>query len=137
MHVFPKAHLRRFRLRATRAYPKEYIELLFGSKSGSRFIIQHLETLKHKATRSILEFDNDHFEDVVAQTIAKTGLEFLGTIHTHTQGLPEPSEMDNVWAIYCEEHVFAINMITKTKSGRPKHALSLWLPQKPLDVVVV
>ena len=80
--VVDKKEEARFRRRALRRYPYEYIEALWGQVRGdTMYICAFVKMLHTSSDRAIFLADNemdDHVEDA-----EEHGMHFLGTIHTH------------------------------------------------------
>ena len=131
--------LRGYKRRAARAFPKEYLELMFGTVSGQNITIEKLVYVPQVATRLWVNWkSDDHYEDVIAATEAQHGFEFIGTIHSHTlnhDGAEKPSYADNDSAHAWDEQVFAIDLIAKAKSGKYRHDVHFYRTQKPLEEV--
>lgn len=73
---------------------------------------------------------DQHVEDISEET----GLTFLGSIHTHNGNVHEeiPSGADNLGAIASGEYFFAIDCIHRAPSGRLRHDVKFWFPQRPI-----
>jgi hypothetical protein len=61
------------------------------------------------------------------------GLTWPGTIHTHNGNIHEevPSGADNIGAIASGEYFFAIDC-DRAPSGRLRHDVKFWFPQRPI-----
>lgn len=65
--------------------------------------------------------------------MARAGLSWLGTIHSHPDWEASPSIADTCGAVADREKIMGIVSIYK---GRKRHRLQIrwWLPSAPLDV---
>ena len=128
--------MRRYKARAVRAFPREYLEVMFGSVHSDRTAVEKLVQIPQRSTRMWVTWKCDEeYEDLIAATEASSGLEYIGTIHSHTATHPEasiPSPADNHSAQGWEEKVFAIDLVTKGKDGKFTHAVCFYRPQNPL-----
>jgi hypothetical protein len=130
-----KSELRKFKVRAGKHYPHEYMETLFGINGGQAGCdILLISPVPHAGNKhqcsSTDEIWDQHVEDVAEEQ----GLTWLGSIHTHNGNIhyPGPSPSDNSEAIRCLENFFAIDCITRRPSGRLVHSVQFWFPQYPI-----
>jgi hypothetical protein len=127
--------------RSAKAWPKEYLELVFGhEKDGIRYVERFVQ-IPQGATKYTVwpKFTTETYQDFIAEQESKLGLDYLGSIHTHTVDNDlclNPSLTDNIGCLECEEQIFAIDMLLK-KKGRYRHHVLWFEPQAPLDVVLV
>ena len=131
-----KAELRKFKVRAGRRYPKEYMETLWGLRDGQRGCdVLLIKVVPQKSNKHQCEVTDKGWTAHLEETAAESGLTFLGTIHTHNGNRHEeiPTGADNISAIAVGEQFFAIDCIHKLPSGRLKHNVKFWLPQHPLE----
>ena len=139
MVICSRTQLLGYKRRAAKAFPKEYLELLFGSEQGGRVTVEHFVTVPQKATKFCVQLKSEHnYEDIIAGAESQLGLDFVGTIHSHTithEFADIPSYHDNIEARYWDETVFAIDLIQKSSAGRLKHAVSFYRPQQPMHEV--
>lgn len=133
-----RRELRGYKRRATKAFPKEYLELLFGTIRGDRITVEKSVHIPQCATRFWVNWkSDDQLEDTIVAMESVHGLEFVGTIHSHTishELSHIPSDADNDSAHHWEERVFAIDIITKRK-GKFQHKIAFFEPQQPLHEV--
>jgi hypothetical protein len=132
-----KSELRKFKVRAGKHYPHEYMEMLFGIRGRGKvgcdilaiYPVPHVGGKHH--CHSTDEIWDQHVEDIAEDT----GLTFLGSIHTHNGNVHEsgPSPDDNSDAVRCLENYFAIDTISRQPSGRLRHSVKFWFPQFPIQ----
>jgi proteasome lid subunit RPN8/RPN11 len=124
---------KKFRRRAMRRMPKEYIELLFGHVHDDSIVICAFVEIDHESTPQALTYDTEDLERQV-DLAAKSGLEYLGTIHSHPHR-PDTmfSETDARDSLGREDIVFGILAIDDSK--RPwKCVTDYWPKVKPFEV---
>jgi hypothetical protein len=131
-----KSELRKFKVRAGKRYPNEYIEVLFGIRGGrAEYNVLLISAVPHKGTKHQCGSTDAVWDEHVAKVTKETGLTWLGSIHTHNGNVHEagPSPMDNSDAIRIGESFFAIDCIHRAPSGRLRHDVKFWFPQRPID----
>jgi proteasome lid subunit RPN8/RPN11 len=114
--------LDRFRRRARKRYPVEYLEILLGHVTGTEIEIVKSVPIKHTCT---LTSDDEKTLDYKAGDLEfiqlkaeKEGLVWIGSIHSHPDSENTPSESDNQSVIDDGEHAFGIYSFHKNpKSG--------------------
>lgn len=113
--VVDKKVLGAFRRRAMRAYPKEYIETVWGKVQGTTAQIFVFHTMEHEATSKKLKTHPLHEEESLHD-----GLTLLGTLHSHpgSDVSPHPSKCDIVDAWHEGELIFGIMAINLRGSRR-------------------
>ena len=130
-----KSELRKFKVRAGRRYPQEYIETLWGLRDGWRGCdVLLIKVVPQKGNKHTCGCDQAGWEKYLEESTDESGLTFLGTIHTHNgnRHMEIPSAADNISAIESGERFFGIDCITRLPSGRLKHAVQFWFPQHPI-----
>ena len=132
-----KSELRKFKVRAGRRYRDEYIETLWGlrkGKSGCNVLLVSVIPQTGTAHACEASGSDDDFAKYLKATAKSTGLTYLGTIHTHNGNIHEeiPSGADNLGAIASGEYFFAIDCIHRAPSGRLRHDVKFWFPQRPI-----
>lgn len=135
MNSCSKTELRKFKARAGRRQPAEYIETLWGFKTGKDHDIQAIRPVSHRGTRNICQPGIDAWNQHLEEVAEATGMQFLGTIHTHNDEIHDegPSPSDKLSALETGERIFAIDCIRRLPSGRLKHVIKFWYPQAPVD----
>jgi proteasome lid subunit RPN8/RPN11 len=133
-----KKELERFKRRAIIAYPNEYMEVLLGHRSGHDYYIHSFFLVSQKANRTTVWSPSiELYEAEVAYAERKTGWEYLGSIHTHTDAGADvgfPSATDNDGSIELDEEIFAIDFVAR-KNNRFSHTVNFWYPQEPIEEV--
>ena len=87
-----KTELRKFKVRAGRRYPHEYIETLWGvlhGKRGCNVLLVKVIPQKGKAHTCSSAGSDEDFAKYLKASAKSTGLMFLGTIHTHNGNIHE------------------------------------------------
>lgn len=82
--LIPRAKLLEVRRAARKAYPAEYLACIWGSRLDTgELVIDRFRPIAHTGTEAYCFYDSG---DVVKskQAALRAGLEFLGTIHSHT-----------------------------------------------------
>jgi hypothetical protein len=135
MNSCSKTELRKFKARAGRRQPAEYIETLWGFKTGRDHDIQAIRLVPHRGTRNVCQPGIDAWNRHLEEVAKATGMQFLGTIHTHNDEIHDegPSPSDNLSALETGERIFAIDCIRRLPSGRLKHVVKFWYPQAPVE----
>lgn len=104
-----------FKKRALKKYPNEYMEVMLGEISRGKARIFSFQDFDHSGTPTNIITDDDacHNEDREAfdQPI-------LGSLHTHPNGIAQPSELDLQTAAEDGEKVWGICAISKRKNRR-------------------
>jgi len=136
--LYSRRELAKYKRRAQVKYPVEYIGLLFGTVTAAQVTIEKFVTVPQRGTRYYVNWlDVEGAQNIIAETEASSGLEFICTIHSHTLTHCEahvPSAKDNDEAYVWEERVFALDHIRK-KNGRFSHSIAFYKPQQPLEDV--
>src|ERR1017187_7016711 len=109
MNSCSKTELRKFKARAGRRQPAEYIETLWGFKTARDHDIQAIRLVPHRGTRNVCQPGIDTWNRHLEEVAKATGMQFLGTIHT-------PS--DNLSPHQTGERIFALGCIRRLPSGR-------------------
>lgn len=128
--------IERFKRRARKKHPFEYLEVLFGSSQEDVIDIRASEVIEHTATSSTagdaeLAWDSKDLEPLKRKA-AEKGMIWCGTLHSHPNGTERPSDSDNQDAADKKELVFGIYSYEKLPSGRlSKGKLTWWFPQLP------
>lgn len=123
-----------FRRRALSAYPKEYIETIWGKRNASGIHIAAFRELEHEATNGSVDYDPEELK--IGEREA--GLVCLGTIHSHPfgelkQADAAPSEHD--WDSYKRdgELISGLYGIWK-RNGKRRGRVRFFFSQSILDV---
>jgi proteasome lid subunit RPN8/RPN11 len=127
--VINKGELDRFKRRATRRYPNEHLEALWGRVDGSLIYVERIVKIRYTdADSNELSYEA---EDIMkSREEAKSfGLIWLGTIHTHCgmSSCSHNSNSDNLSALALCEKVFGVLHLWK-KDGRLRSEVSWSLP---------
>jgi hypothetical protein len=137
MILYSRLEFARYKRRAIQHYPVEYAEMCFGTVTGNGLCIERLVAAPQYGNKYYCNWRTDQeAEDVIAE-IEASGLEYIGSIHSHTMTHREahvPSALDNKTAYLWEERVFVLDHILKHK-GRFKHSIAFYEPQTPLEDV--
>src|ERR1039457_4654822 len=80
MNSCSKTELRKFKARAGRRQPAEYIETLWGFKTGRDHDIQAIRPVPHRGTRNLCQPGIDAWNQHIEEVAEATGMQFLGTI---------------------------------------------------------
>lgn len=131
--------LKRFKERARKRAPLEYLELLFGHITDDHIEILQSVPVKHTATlstsndQSIEELDEGDVATIKLKQAAD-GLEWVGDIHSHPGHDDNvPSETDNESALKDKAALFGIySFHFSTKSGRCSSQICFYTPQRPI-----
>jgi hypothetical protein len=107
-------------------------------KSGCNVLLVSVIPQTGDANTCSATGSDDDFCAYLNATAKATGLAYLGTIHTHNGNIHEeiPSGADNLGAIASGEYFFAIDCIKKLSSGRLRHDVKFWFPQRPIKNVL-
>lgn len=129
--------LKRFKERARKRAPLEYLELLFGHATEDQIEILRSVQVKHTATlstsndQSIEQLDEGEVATIKLKQ-AEEGLEWIGDIHSHPGHSDNvPSTTDNECALEDKARIFGIYSF-HSSSGRCSSQTCFYLPQKPL-----
>jgi proteasome lid subunit RPN8/RPN11 len=131
VHV-DKRVLRGYIRRALKAYPKEYMETLWGRIRGSDVEIVSFQNIEHTATKDAAYYDPGELASQNEEA-QESQLQVLGTIHSHPDGCTWPSEDDMKSALMGGEIVCGIVAI---KNGARRSAKVIMLPViKPFELI--
>jgi proteasome lid subunit RPN8/RPN11 len=128
-----KDALRNFRRRATRRYPKECIETLWGLKNG-HWRITEFRPIPHDGSRRAVYFNDDD-----AKFGARDGkLTRVGTIHTHTILGSDCSPSEHDWddCANLNELITGICTVEKSKTGRLHTRVRFFLARATCEVTL-
>jgi proteasome lid subunit RPN8/RPN11 len=145
--IIEKEVLEGFKSRAFRAYPLEYAELLVGHIERDDVIEEGDETAYIHALAPVFveEVDEEGIEyDTEPYITADFGQEvapgeyLLGSIHTHPEGVPSPSENDIADATKNQERLLGVVSVgVKQELGRRIFGVGFYLPDgDPLELMV-
>lgn len=130
--IVDRSDVERFKRRARAAAPNEYVELIFGTVSDSTVKATRFERIKHRATKRQISYEIEDFDRVVSEQVDDEGLIYIGTVHSHPNGCPEPSYTDNDNARIENELVFGIyGLPNEGKRG----VMKWWLTQNEVKPV--
>ena len=131
--VVDAAEERKFRRRALRHMPNEYIEALFGIERRNELVICAFINIEHTGTPRTLDHDDEDYERHRRQA-ERSGLTLLGTIHTHPhRDSALFSDTDAHESLRLGERVMGICAID-TSGTRRKCITRYWPPIEPLPV---
>lgn len=137
--VCNKEQLSLWKNKASKLYPKEFIAILLGTIAPGTVSIEKIIPFPNQRnTKCWVTVLDEDYEDFIAVCESKLQLDYIGSIHSHTQKHSEwhvPSTTDNEGCAYYEEIIFGIDLITKSKKGRYTHQINFWKPQMPLENV--
>ena len=125
--------LSRFRRRALRRYPKEYMETIWGRVRGGEAYIYAFHPIKHAGDRESLEYEPVDIEEQRDEEAPLEKMIFLGTIHTHPDSDIEPSQADWETARVDGDTVIGICQIVMNKGRR---AARIRFYSEPIDELV-
>ena len=133
MNSCSKTELRKFKARA--GSRRSTLRPSGASKRAGKHDIQAIRPVSHRGTRNICQPGVDAWNQHLEEVAEATGMQFLGTIHTHNGEIHDegPSPSDNLSALETGERIFAIDCIRRLPSGRLKHVIKFWYPQAPVD----
>ena len=140
MHSCNKSELRKFKLRAGKRHPAaEYVETLWGTCDGLICDIRIIQPVRHRGTKFTCKISDHGWAEYLEEIARNTGLDYLGTIHTHDwdENQPQPSTADNTSAVQTGERIFAIDSIKVLPSGRKQHTVKFWFPQTPISNIEI
>jgi proteasome lid subunit RPN8/RPN11 len=127
----------KFRRRAIRALPNEYLETMYGFIKDDEVYICAFMEFEHESSPVDISYDDDDL--VRDQNHAQAnGLTMLGTIHTHPDredALYSESDARSCWETK-QEIVFGICAISN-KGKRRKCHVAYWPGVEPLPVTYV
>lgn len=145
--------LRRFRRRALKAFPLEYVEALWGTATPEALTIKAFVSLPHTAQQinaacSVCGNRDDstslNYEDKSIRKLKKDALsadlQFLGTIHSHPERKADtyPSDTDNEVSRKHAELVMGIMAIWESEvSKRKRSNVKWWTPQLALQDISI
>lgn len=133
--------LKGWKRRSAKVWPIEYLELVFGhEKDGIRYVERFVQIPQRGTKYTVTPWlSPEGYQDFIAEQESKLGLDYLGSIHTHTIDNEEnlnPSLTDNIGCLECEEQIFAVDRLLK-RGSRLFHEVRWFEPQVALDVVLV
>ena len=76
MNSCSKTELRKFKARAGRRQPAEYIETLWGFKTGRDHDIQAIRPVPHRGTRNLCQPGIDAWNQHIEEVAEATGMQF-------------------------------------------------------------
>lgn len=110
-----------FRKRALAKFPAEHLEMIWGTVSGSSYNIVAFYPIDHIGLHEECQYDP---QDVAAQREKEEdfpeskGLKWLGSIHSHPDAGPYPSDADWESARTDGELIMGIYQILPKRGGR-------------------
>ena len=125
----------KYRRRAIRAYPNEYLEATWGFIRGTTIYICIFMPMEHVGTPDYICFEDDDL-DQHGDEAKEEKLELIGTIHSHTtEDLSgEPSLLDIYSSTAAIETVIGICAIQKQESGRLRTIMRYWPRLREFDI---
>jgi proteasome lid subunit RPN8/RPN11 len=131
--VVDAAEERKFRRRALRRMPSEYIETLFGIETRAEYVVCAFVEIEHIATPTSLDYDDEDLERHKLLA-ARSGLILLGSIHTHPHREDALfSDLDMRELLRLDEKVMGILAID-TSGARRRCTVAYWPQIQPLAV---
>lgn len=127
-----------FLRRAKKAFPKEYMEVIWGVETVDSYRITDFKKIHTaKQTQRGLEYDDVTLEKLKWQA-AQEGKEFLGTVHTHPRAEfdTSPSQEDHTHAVSGGEKVMGVVVIYK-KNNRFVVETDWWFPQRKIEFILL
>lgn len=122
--------------RAKRAFPREYIEALWGEETVDTFRITDFKHIKiDKSSHNSIDFND--IEILRQKWLAEaSGKVFLGTVHTHPSASYDtaPSQVDHHEGAKDGEKIIGVVVIYKKKdSNKFVVNTNWWFPQAKID----
>lgn len=127
-----------FRRRALKRYPKEIMETVFGRVVDDTVQIFAFYPIDHTASTEACEYYPIDLEEQREKEDAPEypHIKFLGTIHSHPDGGPDPSDSDWETARTDGDIVSGIYQILPSRKGRKKCKVRFYSePMQPLELV--
>jgi proteasome lid subunit RPN8/RPN11 len=124
--VVDMAEEKKFRRRALRRMPNEYLEAMFGYEKNGQYVICAFEEIEHESTPKGVSYDPSDLAHAEKRA-AESGMVLLGTIHSHpnrTEGMF--SEMDARDVFHSGEKIFGILAIDA--SGKRRKCVTCYWP---------
>ena len=126
-----------FLSRAKKAYPKEYIEAIWGTETVEGFRISKFVKMKHVSTTKAIYHDDF---DIKKQDwdARQEGLNYIGHLHTHPKSSYDSSasSTDHKESFRLGDRIMGIVVIYK-KNNRFVIIPEWWFPQPTLDFVIL
>jgi hypothetical protein len=112
------------------------MEVVVGFEKDGVFFVVDLEPVALKQRKDWVDYVDDEEVEDIHDEAREEGLEYLGTVHSHPDCPPIPSDADNIGARDMNERVFGIYEISKRKKSKRRFRTSLrwWPTQLPLKV---
>jgi len=132
--------LERFRRRARKRYPEEYIETLWGRIEPDAFYVEKFVPVPFRRYgRLSIEYDKADALKLFGEQASKLGLIWIGSIHSHPDSSgPEPTDTDNAGARQDGEHVFAIYELSRPENSKRLRSKTVWWPtQIPVEAAPI
>lgn len=120
-----------FRKKVILAYPKEYMETLWGKIEGSSVIITSFRPVHQRASEESVQYTEG---DAVAH--AGHGELYIGTCHSHPDCQDAtPSQEDWNTSFSSGEHMFGVMRVTKKSNGKFETQTEFWEPRPRISIV--
>ena len=133
-HLINKQAINRYRRKACKAYPLEYMEVLVGHIRPDSVLVMDILPVKHRGFKTYIEWTYEDF-DVAREAATARGLLFLGSIHSHPNCLANPSEWDNYGSRDLKEHLMGIMEVSCRPNGKKYTKTEWWFPQLKIPTV--
>lgn len=128
-----------FRKRALAKFPAEHLEMIWGTVNGQGYQIMAFYPIDHVGLPEECRYDP---QDVAAQREKEDdfpeykGMKWLGTIHSHPDAGPHPSEADWESARSDGEQIMGIYQILPIRKSRKKTKIRFYAePLQELEVI--
>jgi proteasome lid subunit RPN8/RPN11 len=136
--VVDRVEEQKFRRRALRRFPLEYIEALWGYIRGNTLYICAFVSMNHRASKRAIWYEDQELDEH-EEDAAEAGYGLLGTIHTHPNcsdarfgdtDLEQSQDTQELVLGIC-----AIQIITVGRKERKKCLLAYWPVVRPMLVI--
>ena len=135
---FSPSALRKYKKNAGKVFPLEHLELVFGRITPHTAEIALCHPVPTVATEtSVAVVPGFDLEKTCREIKEKHGYDYLGTIHSHPGAdvYPFPTYDDHEVGTFMNEWIFGVDWIVKLPSGRLRHTITWWQPQRPLPAL--
>jgi proteasome lid subunit RPN8/RPN11 len=129
--VVSRLLVQNFTRRASRRYPNEYLESIFGRIRGETVYIHAFYPMDHTADTQGVAYEESEVEGA-AETAEEERMEWIGTIHSHPEASAVPTPHDLLSAASDLERVMGICSIEK--GLRTKIRVLFWPVTVPLGI---